>query len=147
MCFVEQKYKWKWNGIKMENPTHSFRERNLVLQLIKKSQIKSKTVMNWSLRKKKEDIFCTVYFVRRNLFFKHLCFISMYSILNTLSEFKYFYISKILLHTLLLLVLKIVESAHCIFKMIGRSILWAFLEMTVWWQFFRKEPSTFNQIQ
>ena len=53
---------------KMENPTHSFRETNLVLQLIKESQIKIKTVMSWSLRKKKEGIFCTVYFVRREFF-------------------------------------------------------------------------------
>ena len=41
MYFVEQKY----NGIninktesKMENPTHSFRERNLVFQLIYKNR-------------------------------------------------------------------------------------------------------------
>ena len=53
---------------KRENPTHSFREKNLVFQLIQESQIKSKTVMSWSSRKKKEDIFCTVYFVRRNSF-------------------------------------------------------------------------------
>ena len=33
---------------KMENPTHSFRETKLVLQLIEESQIKSKTVMSWS---------------------------------------------------------------------------------------------------
>ena len=50
---------------KMENPTHSFKETNHVLQLIWESQIKSKTVMSWSSRMKKEGIFCTVYFVRR----------------------------------------------------------------------------------
>ena len=77
----------------MENPTHSFRERNLVLQLIKKSQIKSKTVMNWSLRKKKEDIFCNAYFNQWE-FFKLMCFISMFSALNTLPEYAYFYTSK-----------------------------------------------------
>ena len=53
---------------KMENPAHSFRETNLVLQFIWESQIKSKTVMSWSSRKKKEDIFCTAYFVQRNFF-------------------------------------------------------------------------------
>ena len=53
---------------KMENLTHSFTETKLVLQLIEKSQIKSKTVVSWSLRKKKARIFCTVYFVRRNFF-------------------------------------------------------------------------------
>ena len=54
-------------------------------------------------------IFCTVNFIRRE-FFKDLCFISMYSVLNTLSEYTCFYILKTLLHTLLLLVFKIVES-------------------------------------
>ena len=53
---------------KMGNPKHSFRETDLVLQLIEESQIKSKTVMSWSLRKKKESIFCTVYFVQREFF-------------------------------------------------------------------------------
>ena len=35
---------------KMKDPTHSFREVNFVLQLIKDSQIKSKTVMSWILQ-------------------------------------------------------------------------------------------------
>ena len=43
--------------------THNFRETNHVLYLVKELQIESKTVMSWSSRKKKEDIFCTVYFV------------------------------------------------------------------------------------
>ena len=55
---------------KMENPTHSFRETKLVFQLIYESQIKSKTAMSWSSRKKKEEHF--------------LCFMSMHSGLNTL---------------------------------------------------------------
>ena len=38
---------------KMENPTHSFREMNHVFQLVEELQIKSKTVMSWSLRKKR----------------------------------------------------------------------------------------------
>ena len=50
------------------------------------------TVTSWSSRKKKEGIFCTVYFLQME-FFK-ICFISMYSVLNTLSEYTYFYISK-----------------------------------------------------
>ena len=54
--------------LKMQNRTHSFRETNLVLQLIEESQIKSKTVMSWSLRKRKEGIFCTVYLVQRKIF-------------------------------------------------------------------------------
>ena len=40
---------------KMGNPAHSFRETNLVLQLIWESQIKSENVMSWSLQKKKLD--------------------------------------------------------------------------------------------
>ena len=52
-----------------------------------------KNVMSWSSRKKKKGIFCIVYFVRMK-FFKDLRFISMYSVLNTHSEYTYFYISK-----------------------------------------------------
>ena len=54
---------------KMENPTCSFRETNIVLQLIKESQIKSK--------KKKEGFFCTLYFVQRNF----LTFVTRYFLL------------------------------------------------------------------
>ena len=42
---------------KAENPTHSFRDMNLVFQLTWESQIKRKTVMSWSSRKKKRGIF------------------------------------------------------------------------------------------
>ena len=48
---------------KIVNSTHCFREKNLLLELLQELQIKSKTVMSWSSRKKKEGIFCTVYFV------------------------------------------------------------------------------------
>ena len=34
----------------MEIPTHSFRETNLLIQLIEELQIKSKTVMSWKRR-------------------------------------------------------------------------------------------------
>ena len=56
-------------------------------------QIKSKAVMSWSSRKKKERIFCTVYFVWSK-FFLTFGFISKYSVLNKLSEYIYFYIAK-----------------------------------------------------
>ena len=52
----------------MEIPTHSFREKNLVLQLIYKSQIKSKTVMSWSSRRIKQGTFFTVYLSEGNYF-------------------------------------------------------------------------------
>ena len=56
-----------------------------------------------------------VYFVRRE-FFEHVCFISMYSILNSLSKYIYFYISKNIASYIFLLVFKIVESLQCILK-------------------------------
>ena len=51
----------------MENSTHSFRETNLMLQRIQESQIKSKTVVGWSLRKK-EGISYTVFFLSEGIF-------------------------------------------------------------------------------
>ena len=59
-------------------------------------------MMRCSSWKKIESIFCTVYFVRRNFFFWHLCFISMYSGLNTLSNYtkQTFTYQKISFHTL-----------------------------------------------
>ena len=50
----------------MENSTHSFRETNLMLQRIQESQIKSKTVVGWSLRKKEGISYAVFFFVRRN---------------------------------------------------------------------------------
>ena len=97
---------------KMENSTHSFRKTNFVLRLLQESRIKkSKTVMSWRSRKKKEGAFCTAYFVRKK-FYQHLYFFSMYSVLNKLSKIH------ILLHTkkTVLLIFKIVESLQCILK-------------------------------
>ena len=42
---------------KMENPTHSFRETNFVLQLIQESQIKSKTDELVGARERKKRAF------------------------------------------------------------------------------------------
>ena len=78
---------------KLENSTHSFREMNLMLQLIKESWIKSKTAKSCSSRKKKECRFCNVWFAWRT-FFKHFCFISMYIVFNILLKYICFYISK-----------------------------------------------------
>ena len=52
----------------MENPAHSFREMNLLRQLIQESQVESNTVMSWSSRKEKDGIFCTIYFVPKEFF-------------------------------------------------------------------------------
>ena len=57
----------------MENPTHSFREKNLVLQLICESRIKNKTVMIWSAPKNKEGFFVP-FILSEWLFFKKLAF-------------------------------------------------------------------------
>ena len=51
----------------MENSTHSFRETNFMLQRIQESQIKSKTVVGWSLRKK-EGISYAVFFLSEGIF-------------------------------------------------------------------------------
>ena len=53
---------------KMENSTHTFRETSFVLKLIYESKIKSETVMSWRSQRKKEGIFCIVYFVWREFF-------------------------------------------------------------------------------
>ena len=100
---------------KMGNPTHSFRETNL--QLTKESQIKSKTVMCWTLWKKKKSIFCIVNFVRRNFFF-NICVVSQCIVswihfrnIHTFTNMK------ALLRTLVLLVFKTVQSLHCILNL------------------------------
>ena len=48
-------------GSIIENPSHAFRETNLVLQPILESRIKYKSVIIWSSRTKKECIFSRVY--------------------------------------------------------------------------------------
>ena len=79
--------------LKLENPTHSFRENDLVLQLIQESQIKSKTVIKWSLQKNKDDIFVQL-ILSKDFFFFFLCFISMYIVFNTLKIYILLYIKK-----------------------------------------------------
>ena len=82
--FLLNKTEWK-----MKNPTHALGETNLHQKL--ESQIKSKTVMSWSLRKKKECIFPNDYFVL--FFLTSMFFISMYrvfSVLNKVSEYNTF---------------------------------------------------------
>ena len=64
--------------LKMENATRTFREMNVVLQLVYKLQIKYKTLISWSLRKKKECIFCNVFFIWKTFF--NICVLSWCSI-------------------------------------------------------------------
>ena len=60
----------------MENPIHSFREMNHVVQLVQELQVNSKTAISWSSRKKKDCIFYNIYFVRR-IFFTFLFYLNV----------------------------------------------------------------------
>ena len=62
---IKTKGNWKWKI------PHTVLER----QTLCFSSIKNQTVMNWSLRKTTESIFCTAYFVWRDFFLK-ICVIS-----------------------------------------------------------------------
>ena len=77
---------------KMENPRHTFREMNIVFQLVSESWIKSKAVMSWSSRNEKEFIFLWRLFCPKEIFL-NICIYLNYSVLNKLSEYIYFYIS------------------------------------------------------
>ena len=82
---------------KPENPAQTFREINVVVQLIYKSLVKSKIVMSWSLRKIKSAFSATL-----TLSIFIMCWIP-----SRIYIYTFTYI-KILLHTLLLFVFKIV---------------------------------------
>ena len=78
---------------KMENPRNNFREINFSLQLVLESQIKSKIVIGWILRKKKECTFCNVYLTQRKFF--NNCFLSRCTVYwINVRIYIYFYISK-----------------------------------------------------
>ena len=76
-----------------------------MLKLIEESQIESKTVISWSSQKEKMHFLYRLFCLKELLYF-----ISIYSVLNTLSEHNTFTYQKTLLHTLLFLVFKIVKS-------------------------------------
>ena len=78
-------------------------------------------MVSWSSRKKKEGIFCTFYIVRRKLF-QQLRFISMYSVFNKLSEYKYFSYQKALLHTLFCLFLKSSKAISISLNVCGGAV-------------------------
>ena len=77
-------------------------------ELIQEWQIKSKTVMSWSSRKKKEGIFLY------HLFSPEEFFLTFVFYLNLQCINKYFYISKNITSYKFLFVFKIVESLLCI---------------------------------
>ena len=52
----------------MENPITVLERRTLCFSSYKNRKLKVQTVMSWSSQKKKEGIFCIVYFVRGKFF-------------------------------------------------------------------------------
>ena len=64
----------------MENATHSFREINVVFQLIWKSQIKSTTVMSWGSRKNRRAFFAPPIrlFCQKKMFLKFVFYFNIY---------------------------------------------------------------------
>ena len=78
-------------------------------------RIKSKTVMSWSSRKKKECIFCNDYFCLKNFFF-NICVLSQCVVCWINFENIYFYILKNITSYDFLFVFNIAESLQCIFK-------------------------------
>ena len=70
--------------------------------------------MSWSSRKKKEGIFAPFVFPKETFF--NISFISMYSVLNVLSKYTYFYISINISLCTFQLIFKIVESFQCILR-------------------------------
>ena len=69
---------------------------------------------SWSWRKKGDFLYRL--FCPKKVFLA-FAFISIHSLLNTLSEYTYFYISKNITSYTFLLVFKIVESLQCILKL------------------------------
>ena len=68
---------------------------------------KLKVKLRWvGARDRNNSTFFVPFILSEWNFFSHLCLISMYSLLNTLSEHTYFQISKTLLHTLFCLLVK-----------------------------------------
>ena len=107
---------------KMENLTHTFRETILALQLIQESRIKSKTVMSWKERKK-IAFFVIVILSEGNLY--DMCFVSTYSVLNKLSKYIYFYISKNITSYTFLLLSKTLKSSKVFCVSLITDINWS----------------------
>ena len=80
--------------LKIENTTNGFRDTNLVLQLIHESQIKSKTAMSWSSRKKKRAFFVPFVLSEGNIFKICVLYQYIHSVLNTLSIYVLLHIKK-----------------------------------------------------
>ena len=97
---------------KWKIPHTVLERRTLCFSLYKNCKLKIKLWWVGARERKKRSFFVPFISFEGN-FLQDLCFISMYSVLNTHSEYTY---QKTLLHTLLLLVFKILESLQCILK-------------------------------
>ena len=119
MHFAEQKYKLhcfnnKEMELKMQNSTHTLVKWTFCFSSYKNRELKVK-LMSWSSRRKKECIFCNFYFVRRKFF--NICVLSQYILywINFQNTYTFTH-QKTLLHTLLLLVFKIVGNLQSILE-------------------------------
>ena len=90
----------------MENLSDS--SRSLCFGSHKKCKLKVKLWWAGTCKKKKRTFF--VPFVCPKKFFEHFSFILMYNVLNTLSEYTYFYTTKNINSDTFFLVFKVVES-------------------------------------
>ena len=129
MHFVERNINFNKNETKskMKNPTHSFKGTNLLekpfrgtcFYSYKNHKLKAKLWWVGAPEGKKRIFFIPFILSEGNIFkeIDHLCFISMNSVLNILSEYTYFYKSKNNTSYTFLLVFKIVERLQCILKL------------------------------
>ena len=110
LTLIKTKRNWKW-----KIPHTSLERQTLGFSSYKNRKLKVKLWWGGARQRKKRAFLVPFVLSERN-FFKNLCFISMYSVLNTLSEYTYFYISKNITSYTFLLVFKILESLQCILK-------------------------------
>ena len=108
MHFVEQNINFNKNATesKMKNPTYSFKRRTLYFNSYKNRKLKVKLWWVGAHKRKKRAFLYRLFCPKK--FFLHLCFISMCSVLNTLSEYTYFSILLPFLH------INIIKNLQCI---------------------------------
>ena len=106
----------KWNQIENEKSLTVLERQPLCFSSYRNCKLKVK-LMSWSLQKKKRA-FLYRFFCPKNVF-QHFCFIS--SVLNALSEYTYFYISKNITSFTFLCIFKVVKSLQCILKLAAFS--------------------------
>ena len=89
---------------------HTFLERQIwCFSLYKNHKLKVKLWLVGACERTKRTFFCTIYFVQKK-FFQHLYFISMYNVLNKLSEYTDFSGSKSITSYIFFLFLKLPKA-------------------------------------